>query len=162
MFGMGFTEILLIAIVAIIALGPEKLPKAMVDVAKFFRAFKKTIDDAKQNIDREIKLSELKEEALSYKKSLQDDVSSISQINLDDIKSLELDTKESVQSIKESVQQESSLLLDSLNDLSGITDSKTPKGVSQEKPSQSDTSPKVMIDSTPKSVGFGENRVGGS
>ena len=30
MFGMGFTEILLIALVAIIVLGPEKLPTTMV------------------------------------------------------------------------------------------------------------------------------------
>ncbi|MDE7217163.1 MAG: twin-arginine translocase TatA/TatE family subunit, partial [Helicobacter sp.] len=30
---MGFMEILLIAAVAIIALGPEKLPQAMIDAA---------------------------------------------------------------------------------------------------------------------------------
>ncbi len=30
MFGMGFTEILMIAVVAIIFLGPDKLPSAMV------------------------------------------------------------------------------------------------------------------------------------
>ncbi len=35
MFGMGFMEIILIAIVAIIALGPEKLPGTMVQIAKF-------------------------------------------------------------------------------------------------------------------------------
>lgn len=64
---MGFMEILLIAVVAIIALGPEKLPQAMVDAAKFIRAFKKTIDDAKQNITREIQLTELKDEVLSVK-----------------------------------------------------------------------------------------------
>ena len=40
MFGMGITEILLIAIVAIIALGPEKLPDAMVQIAKFINKFK--------------------------------------------------------------------------------------------------------------------------
>ena len=34
MFGMGITEILLIAIVAVIALGPEKLPDAMVKNSK--------------------------------------------------------------------------------------------------------------------------------
>ncbi len=34
MFGMGFTEILLIALVAIIALGPEKLPTTMVQIVR--------------------------------------------------------------------------------------------------------------------------------
>ena len=43
MFGMGITEILLIAIVAVIALGPEKLPDAMVKIAKMFNSIKKHI-----------------------------------------------------------------------------------------------------------------------
>ena len=40
MFGMGFSEVLVIAIIAIIFLGPEKLPDAMVKVAKFFKTVK--------------------------------------------------------------------------------------------------------------------------
>ena len=35
MFGMGFTEILIIMVIAILFLGPDKLPGAMVDIAKF-------------------------------------------------------------------------------------------------------------------------------
>lgn len=41
MFGMGFFEILVVLVVAIIFLGPEKFPQAVVDVVKFFRAVKK-------------------------------------------------------------------------------------------------------------------------
>ena len=70
MFGMGFTEILMIAIVAIIFLGPEKLPKFLVDVAKFFKSVKRAVNDAKNSLEEEIKISELKEEALEYKKKL--------------------------------------------------------------------------------------------
>jgi sec-independent protein translocase protein TatB len=70
MFGMGFTEIILIALIAIIALGPEKLPTAMVEVAKFFKNFKNGITQAKDAIDQEINISELKENAESYKQSL--------------------------------------------------------------------------------------------
>jgi sec-independent protein translocase protein TatB len=70
MFGMGFTEILLIAVVAILFLGPDKLPDAMVKVAKFFKSVKKAVGDAKSAIDDEIKISELKEEALGYKAKL--------------------------------------------------------------------------------------------
>ncbi len=75
MFGMSFGEILLIAIIAILFLGPEKLPDAMVKVAKFFRSFKKGIHDAKETIEHEIHLTELKEEALSYKDKLENSVS---------------------------------------------------------------------------------------
>ena len=49
MFGMGFMEIFLIAIIAVIALGPEKLPTAMVEIAKFIKKFKTGLDDAKNN-----------------------------------------------------------------------------------------------------------------
>lgn len=70
MFGMGLGEILLIAIIAIIFLGPEKLPQAMIDVAKFFKSFKRSIQEAKSSLEEEIKISELKSEALEYKKKL--------------------------------------------------------------------------------------------
>ena len=70
MFGMGFTEILLIAIVAILFLGPDKLPGAMVEIAKFIKGAKKAITSAKASLDNEINITELKEEALSYKAKL--------------------------------------------------------------------------------------------
>jgi sec-independent protein translocase protein TatB len=70
MFGMGFTEILMIAVVAILFLGPDKLPDAMIKVAKFLRATKSAITEAKSAIDNEIKIAELKEEALGYKEKL--------------------------------------------------------------------------------------------
>lgn len=70
MFGMGFMEILFIAIVAILFLGPEKLPGAMVDIAKFIKNMKNAIGDAKKTLDEEVNLEELKKEALGYKAKL--------------------------------------------------------------------------------------------
>ncbi|BCD67856.1 Sec-independent protein translocase protein TatB [Nitratiruptor sp. YY09-18] len=67
MFGMGFTEILMIAVIAIIFLGPEKLPQFLIDIAKFFKSFKRAINDAKTQLEQEVKIAELKEEALEYK-----------------------------------------------------------------------------------------------
>lgn len=63
MFGLGFTEILLIAIVAVIALGPEKLPTAMVQIAKFINKFKSGLAEAKSTLDNELNVSQMKEEA---------------------------------------------------------------------------------------------------
>jgi sec-independent protein translocase protein TatB len=71
MFGLGMGEILLIAVLAIVVLGPDKLPTAMVEVAKFFKSFKKTVSDAKGAIDSELNLTELKDSADAYKKSLE-------------------------------------------------------------------------------------------
>jgi len=70
MFGMGFTEILIIAVIAILFLGPDKLPSAMIEIAKFFRNTKRTIGDVKDSLEQEMKVSEIKEEALAYKKEL--------------------------------------------------------------------------------------------
>ncbi|CAA6800976.1 MAG: Twin-arginine translocation protein TatB [uncultured Sulfurovum sp.] len=71
MFGLGFMEILFIAIIAIIFLGPEKLPGAMVDIAKFIKSAKNAITDAKQSLNEEVNLDELKREALGYKEQLE-------------------------------------------------------------------------------------------
>jgi len=70
MFGMGFSEILIILVIGIIFLGPDKLPEAMVKIAKFFNMFKKAINEAKESIDQELKIEELKKEALEYKRKL--------------------------------------------------------------------------------------------
>lgn len=72
MFGLGFWEIFLIIIVAIVALGPERLPTAMVDIAKFFKKVKNGLEDAKTTLDNELKLTEMKSEADKYKAQLDD------------------------------------------------------------------------------------------
>jgi len=72
MFGMGFMEIFLVAVVAIIALGPDKLPSAMVDIAKMFKKFKGSLDDAKSSLDEELKISQMKEEANKFKSQFDD------------------------------------------------------------------------------------------
>ena len=77
MFGLGFTEILLIALVAIIALGPEKLPTAMVQIAKFINKFKTGLADAKSTLDNELNISEMKEEANKFKSQIEETKSSL-------------------------------------------------------------------------------------
>jgi len=70
MFGMGFTEILIIAVIAILFLGPDKLPGAMIDIAKFFRSAKDAIGSVKDTLEEEINVSDMKKEALAYKAQL--------------------------------------------------------------------------------------------
>ena len=72
MFGLGFTEIMIIAVIAILFLGPDKLPSAMVEVAKFFKNAKSTIGNVKDSLEQEMNVSEIKAEALAYKKELLD------------------------------------------------------------------------------------------
>ncbi|MCW1360092.1 Sec-independent protein translocase protein TatB [Campylobacter sp. US33a] len=64
---MSMGEIIIILIVAILVLGPEKLPSTIAQFVKIFKAIKKNIDDAKNAIEKEIHINELKSEAQKYK-----------------------------------------------------------------------------------------------
>lgn len=64
---MSFGEIIVILVVAILVLGPDKLPEAIVQIAKILKAIKHNIDDAKSSIEKEIRIIDLKEEAKKYK-----------------------------------------------------------------------------------------------
>ena len=81
MFGMDFGELLLIAIVAVIFLGPDKLPETMVQIAKIFKKVKNTIATAKDSIEEELHLSEIKNEALAYKNELMKATEEIKSVN---------------------------------------------------------------------------------
>jgi sec-independent protein translocase protein TatB len=78
MFDIGFSEIIIIAIIAVIFLGPDKLPEAMVKVARFFKDLKRVVNDARSSFEEEVRLKELKEEALYYKQSLKEAANDIS------------------------------------------------------------------------------------
>jgi len=72
MFGMGFAEILIIGVMAILFLGPDKLPETMIQIAKFFKSVKTTVASAKNSIEEELHIEEIKKEANSYKQQLTD------------------------------------------------------------------------------------------
>lgn len=63
---MSFGEIIVILVVAILVLGPDKLPQTIIQIAKIFKAIKRNIDDAKSSIEKEIRINDLKEEAKKY------------------------------------------------------------------------------------------------
>ncbi|HIP61554.1 MAG TPA: Sec-independent protein translocase subunit TatB [Sulfurovum sp.] len=70
MFGIGFVEILFIAIIAIIFLGPDKLPEAMVQVAKFMNSFRKTVSEAKSSFENEVHMKDIREQANTYRDTI--------------------------------------------------------------------------------------------
>lgn len=72
MFGIGFSEFLVILIIAVIALGPEKLPSAIVTAAKYFKMLRSAINEAKSSFESEIKLDELRKDAQNFKSDFTD------------------------------------------------------------------------------------------
>ena len=111
MFGIGFTELILISIVAILFLGPDKLPQAMVDMAKFIKSVKKTVSDAKGSLEEELKIADLKEEALGYKQQLNDATN-----ELQNFKNIDFDDFDDDVSYEEEISTKSSKELASKSD----------------------------------------------
>lgn len=54
MFGLSFGEIVIIAVLALVLLGPERLPDAAKTLGKAMRELKRATDDLKDQIETEI------------------------------------------------------------------------------------------------------------
>ncbi|GAA9884453.1 Sec-independent protein translocase protein TatB [Helicobacter pylori] len=104
MFGMGFFEILVVLVVAIIFLGPEKFPQAIVDMVKFFRAVKKTLNDAKDTLDKEINIEEIKKETLEYQKLFENKVESLKGVKIEELEDAKVTAENEIKSIQDLMQ----------------------------------------------------------
>ena len=62
MLNVGMTELLVFGVIALLVLGPEKLPEAARFAGKWYGHIKRLINNVQQDIDRELRLSELREE----------------------------------------------------------------------------------------------------
>lgn len=62
MLNIGMTELLIFGIIALLVLGPEKLPEAARFVGKWYGKIKRMVSNVQNDIDRELRLSELREQ----------------------------------------------------------------------------------------------------
>ena len=60
MFDIGFSELLVIAVVALIVIGPERLPKVARTLGHLFGRMQRYVNDVKADISREMELEELR------------------------------------------------------------------------------------------------------
>lgn len=60
MFDIGFTELMVIAVVALIVIGPERLPKVTRTLGHLFGRMQRYVADVKADISREMDLEELR------------------------------------------------------------------------------------------------------
>lgn len=60
MFDIGFSELVVIAIVALVVIGPERLPKVARTIGLLLGRAQRYVNDVKSDINREMQLDELK------------------------------------------------------------------------------------------------------
>ena len=61
MFDMGFTEMMLIGIVALIVIGPERLPGVARTAGKYLGRLKRFVTSVKADVEQELRADELRE-----------------------------------------------------------------------------------------------------
>jgi sec-independent protein translocase protein TatB len=69
MFDIGFSELLVIGVVALIVIGPEKLPRVARTVGHLAGRLQRYVSDVKADINREIELDELRKMRDSMQKA---------------------------------------------------------------------------------------------
>lgn len=62
MFEIGFTELLLVGTVALLVLGPERLPKAASTAGRWLGQFKRGLNGIKLQVERELDAEQLRKE----------------------------------------------------------------------------------------------------
>ncbi|WP_226667550.1 Sec-independent protein translocase protein TatB [Microbulbifer aggregans] len=61
MFDIGFFEMLLVAIIALMVLGPERLPRAAIKTGRMIGQVKRQVRQFTVEVERELKTNEIKE-----------------------------------------------------------------------------------------------------
>jgi sec-independent protein translocase protein TatB len=92
MFDIGFSEIVVIAVVALVVLGPEKLPKTARTLGHLFGRLQRYVNDVKSDIKRELELEELRK--------LQQNVQSAAKEIEDSMASATRDVEENVRDVE--------------------------------------------------------------
>ena len=70
MFDMGFTEMMLIGIVALIVIGPERLPGVARTAGKYLGRLKRFVSSVRADVEQELRADELREILAQQQKEL--------------------------------------------------------------------------------------------
>lgn len=91
MFDIGFSEMMVLAVVALVVIGPERLPKVAKQTGQWMGKLRRYVDDVKSDVNRQMELSELRslqtqvtDAARDLQTSVQSTMSGV-QSDLDDV-----------------------------------------------------------------------------
>ena len=86
MFDIGFPELILVAILALVVLGPERLPGALRSFIKAIRTIKQTANGFKSEVERQLQVHELHENLKKAEAKGLEDLSPELQESIDELK----------------------------------------------------------------------------
>jgi len=78
MFDIGFSELFVIGIVALIVIGPERLPKVARTAGHLFGRMQRYVNDVKADINREMELDELRKMKTQFESAAREVETSVS------------------------------------------------------------------------------------
>lgn len=77
MFDVSFSEVLVIGVVALLVIGPEKLPKVARTIGAFLGRMQRYVAQVKEEINREVRFEELQKLQLEIKQSVEQQSSAV-------------------------------------------------------------------------------------
>ncbi|MGC8467697.1 MAG: Sec-independent protein translocase protein TatB [Acidithiobacillus sp.] len=63
MFDFSFGELALLAVIALLVVGPERLPELARKAGRWYGALRRTVDNARSEVEQQLLLDELRQEA---------------------------------------------------------------------------------------------------
>jgi sec-independent protein translocase protein TatB len=93
MFDVGFSELIVIAVVALIVIGPERLPRVARTAGHLLGRLQRYVGDVKADINREMQLEDLKK----LQQQVVDQAKSMEQSVNEQMKSVETSLNESIE-----------------------------------------------------------------
>ena len=112
MFDIGFSEMIVIAVIALIVLGPEKLPRVARTAGHLLGRMQRYVNDVKADINREIELDELRK----LQKEMQSTAQSIEQTVKGEINAVESEFKQIGDSTQKALAEPVQTLIDTVPD----------------------------------------------
>jgi len=100
MFDIGASEIFVIAVVALIVIGPERLPRVAKTVGHLFGRLQRYVSEVKSDINREIELEELRK----LKATMQDAARTIEQSVTSQVNYIDSEVKQAGAQVQEQIE----------------------------------------------------------
>ena len=100
MFDIGASEIFVIGVVALIVIGPERLPRVAKTLGHLFGRLQRYVSEVKSDINREIELEELR----NLKATMQDAARSIEQSVTSQVNYIDSEVKQAGAQVQEQIE----------------------------------------------------------